>query len=348
MDTFRNIRLARIRVRHDKRFIGAFNFMFLGALKKPAPADCRKFLEVILGVSDIDESRLLIGLAPLTVHMLYEKVRCSLHAKQRLEIDESKHALPVVSVQDVALMITSQEAQRNHEFPSFTIEHSVIMAVFRKAYWSYISSLGKDRIGITIRTFGPNSKEAKHEIERADLAARFIELHTRILTAYAQGMLVQNDAPETSALDFLENEEAVMTTPLPQKNQQKCLQHTEEPCSDEDSEETHVTYSVNLSTIRHDLNSISHEYEVKKQPLLFESGSDFYHQRSIELWKLCPLTNLAFEDPVIASDGITYEREAIESWSRKNSESPTVRGHTLQERQLRPNCLIRQALHSIT
>jgi hypothetical protein len=37
---------------------------------------------------------------------------------------------------------------------------------------------------------------------------------------------------------------------------------------------------------------------------------------------LCPITREPMEDPVICTDGHTYEREAIEMWLRNNSRSP--------------------------
>jgi serine/threonine protein kinase len=40
---------------------------------------------------------------------------------------------------------------------------------------------------------------------------------------------------------------------------------------------------------------------------------------------LCPLTLELFRDPVVAQDGHTYEREAIEEWIRKTGTSPITR-----------------------
>jgi hypothetical protein len=37
---------------------------------------------------------------------------------------------------------------------------------------------------------------------------------------------------------------------------------------------------------------------------------------------LCPITNEVMEDPVVAADGHTYEREAIETWFRRRNTSP--------------------------
>ncbi len=40
---------------------------------------------------------------------------------------------------------------------------------------------------------------------------------------------------------------------------------------------------------------------------------------------LCPLTLELFRDPVLAQDGHTYERDAIEEWIRKTGTSPITR-----------------------
>ena len=40
---------------------------------------------------------------------------------------------------------------------------------------------------------------------------------------------------------------------------------------------------------------------------------------------LCPLTLALFHDPVVAEDGHTYERNAIETWIQKNGTSPITR-----------------------
>ena len=39
---------------------------------------------------------------------------------------------------------------------------------------------------------------------------------------------------------------------------------------------------------------------------------------------LCPITCAVMNDPVICSDGNTYERKAIETWLRTNNKSPST------------------------
>jgi len=56
----------------------------------------------------------------------------------------------------------------------------------------------------------------------------------------------------------------------------------------------------------------------------------------------CPITEELFEDPVIARDGHTYERAAIEGWIAQNGTSPMT-GQALTT-DLIPNITIRNAI----
>ena len=40
---------------------------------------------------------------------------------------------------------------------------------------------------------------------------------------------------------------------------------------------------------------------------------------------ICPITHETFNDPVIAGDGYTYERRAIENWLMRSNSSPMTR-----------------------
>ena len=61
------------------------------------------------------------------------------------------------------------------------------------------------------------------------------------------------------------------------------------------------------------------------------AATDEFEKR---LW--CPITHDIMVDPVIAADGFSYERAAIEDWFSKASTSPTT-GEELQSLELRPN-----------
>lgn len=54
----------------------------------------------------------------------------------------------------------------------------------------------------------------------------------------------------------------------------------------------------------------------------------------------CPITRELFSDPVIAPDGQTYERFAIDEWLRVNKRSPLT--NLYMERNLIPNITVRQ------
>ena len=49
------------------------------------------------------------------------------------------------------------------------------------------------------------------------------------------------------------------------------------------------------------------------------------------------------KDPVVAADGNTYERRAMEDWLQRNHTSP-VTGHQLRHTRLVPNMIARAAM----
>jgi hypothetical protein len=58
---------------------------------------------------------------------------------------------------------------------------------------------------------------------------------------------------------------------------------------------------------------------------------------------LCPVTHDLMEEPVVTSDGMTYEREAIEEWLRDHDISPLT-GERLAHTQLTPNLVLRSLI----
>jgi serine/threonine protein kinase len=56
---------------------------------------------------------------------------------------------------------------------------------------------------------------------------------------------------------------------------------------------------------------------------------------------ICPITLELFRNPVLAQDGHTYEREAIENWIRTNGTSPLTR-QQLSLEHLYPNIIVKQ------
>lgn len=58
---------------------------------------------------------------------------------------------------------------------------------------------------------------------------------------------------------------------------------------------------------------------------------------------LCPITHEMMDDPVVASDGHTYEREAIKMWFKKRLTSPKS-GSALESSVVFPNHLLRRQI----
>ncbi|GAB1609287.1 WD repeat, SAM and U-box domain-containing protein 1-like [Argonauta hians] len=63
---------------------------------------------------------------------------------------------------------------------------------------------------------------------------------------------------------------------------------------------------------------------------------------------LCPITRELMKDPVIASDGYTYERTAIESWLNKGTSRSPMTNILLPTHQLIPNLTVKMMIHNHT
>lgn len=61
----------------------------------------------------------------------------------------------------------------------------------------------------------------------------------------------------------------------------------------------------------------------------------------------CPLTKKLMKDPVIDTEGYTYDREAIERWLRVQSSSPITNSH-LSLDMLKPDKVLKRAIHKAT
>lgn len=61
---------------------------------------------------------------------------------------------------------------------------------------------------------------------------------------------------------------------------------------------------------------------------------------------VCPITHERLRDPVVAADGYTYERVAIESWLSRNSTSPLT-NLELEDKVLIPNLTLAQAMRAV-
>ena len=58
---------------------------------------------------------------------------------------------------------------------------------------------------------------------------------------------------------------------------------------------------------------------------------------------VCPISQELLEDPVITSDGHTYERKNIQTWLETHSASP-ITGLPLTDKNLKPNFAIKMAV----
>ena len=61
----------------------------------------------------------------------------------------------------------------------------------------------------------------------------------------------------------------------------------------------------------------------------------------------CPITMQPMTDPVVAADGHSYDRVAIEGWFRAGHRTSPMTGQTLQSQALIPNHRLRQMIESI-
>ena len=58
---------------------------------------------------------------------------------------------------------------------------------------------------------------------------------------------------------------------------------------------------------------------------------------------MCPITQSVMQDPVVLSDGMSYERHAIEAWLRRSRKSPCT-GQRLVRGVLLPNHALRNSI----
>lgn len=65
----------------------------------------------------------------------------------------------------------------------------------------------------------------------------------------------------------------------------------------------------------------------------------------MDFW-CCPITHERMRDAVVADDGHTYERAAIEQWLRAHGTSPITRG-AMASRTLRPNYALMAAMEQV-
>uniref|UniRef100_A0A061SCY0 U-box domain-containing protein 33-like isoform x1 n=1 Tax=Tetraselmis sp. GSL018 TaxID=582737 RepID=A0A061SCY0_9CHLO len=67
-------------------------------------------------------------------------------------------------------------------------------------------------------------------------------------------------------------------------------------------------------------------------------------QRVTPAMFLCPITREVMEDPVVAADGFTYERVAIQAWLERGRDRSPMSNARLPHRELTPNHTLRSAI----
>jgi hypothetical protein len=71
------------------------------------------------------------------------------------------------------------------------------------------------------------------------------------------------------------------------------------------------------------------------------------HKDTIPQEYICPITKQIFYDPVMTSDGITYEKKAIEIWLQNHQLSPAT-GKQLDNKNLLPNFAVKQLIREFS
>jgi len=109
--------------------------------------------------------------------------------------------------------------------------------------------------------------------------------------------------------------------------------------------------SVNINLLKQNSKDVVEEYKKKEE--ISEEKKKFNDQAKDmkQLFKddipnelICPITEEIFFDPVMTSDGQTYERKAIEIWLRDHDTSP-ISNSKLPNKNLIPNFVIKKLVN---
>ncbi|XP_070536971.1 WD repeat, SAM and U-box domain-containing protein 1-like [Ptychodera flava] len=73
-------------------------------------------------------------------------------------------------------------------------------------------------------------------------------------------------------------------------------------------------------------------------------GKDKYDDSGVPDELLCPITREIMRDPVIASDGYSYERSSIESWMRSGKNTSPMTNNILPNTTLTPNRMLKMLI----
>ena len=92
-----------------------------------------------------------------------------------------------------------------------------------------------------------------------------------------------------------------------------------------------------------DDGSIAH-LSLNSCPQVEELHSNLPNASNLDDDLICPITQERFKDPVVTSDGFTYERDAIAQWLQIHDTSPMT-NEPLLRKSLTPNMLVRRLLN---
>ena len=78
--------------------------------------------------------------------------------------------------------------------------------------------------------------------------------------------------------------------------------------------------------------------------LHLHTGLTVTEEDHVPSWFLCPITLAVMADPVMASDGQSYDRVAITTWFNSGRDTSPVTNLPLRDRTLLPNHALRNAI----
>jgi hypothetical protein len=126
-------------------------------------------------------------------------------------------------------------------------------------------------------------------------------------------------------------------------------------------EQNHTRFAHYLESLSPEMRAIREKHqEGKKQQIQKEKPISVQSDEKIEKELIstggnnlldcftCPLTREIFHDPVILSDGFTYEREAIQRWLNDGHRRSPMTNIELTNLDLVPNMVIKQALQELS
>jgi hypothetical protein len=108
--------------------------------------------------------------------------------------------------------------------------------------------------------------------------------------------------------------------------------------------EQNENYNSNIyNLIILEINKLKEENEQLKNIIMFKNKQINKKNRKYYDNFICPITMEIMKDPVICSDGHTYERSAIETWLSTKSHSPITRA-IIPNNSLIPNIVLRNII----